>query len=160
MVPEFGVEPSSAAEAKQTAPIVQSAEEPNVVPKVPTVEPTISKDDKAEEPQAEETMKMPEILSPSTVVKLPKAQKASAATPKRRRMASVLDAVIETTKALSPAPSKKIAEATKAQTEAEAGQVEAEVGPSMPSDTKVVTSEVQADKQTSDTILTAGQDMA
>jgi hypothetical protein len=35
-------------------------------------------------------------------------------------MASVLDAVIETTKALSPAP-KKIAEATKVQAEAEAG---------------------------------------
>jgi hypothetical protein len=67
-----------------------------------------------------------------------------------------------------------MAEATKAQTEAEAGQAEveagqaeagtgqteAEVGPSMPSETKAVTSEVQADQQTSDTILTVGQDMA
>jgi hypothetical protein len=49
-LPEFGIESSSAAEATQTAPIVQSAEEPTVVPKVPIVEPTISKDDKAEEP--------------------------------------------------------------------------------------------------------------
>jgi hypothetical protein len=32
----------------------------------------------------------------------------------------VLDAVLETTKALSPAPTKKIVEATKAQAEAEA----------------------------------------
>jgi hypothetical protein len=47
-------------------------------------------------------------------------QKIPATTPKRRRMASVLDAVIETTKALSPAP-KKIVEAMKVQSEAEAG---------------------------------------
>jgi hypothetical protein len=137
------------------------------VPKVLTVEPTISKDDKAKEPQAEETMKMPEILSPLIEAKLSKAQKASAATPKRGRMASVLDVVLETTKALSPPSSKKIAEATKAQTEAEAGQAkvgtgqaEAEAGPSMPSETKAVTSEVQVDQQTLDTILITGQDMA
>jgi hypothetical protein len=167
VVPEFGVEPSSAAEAKQTAPIVQSDEEPTIVPKVPTVGPTISKDDKAEEPQAEETKKMPEILSPSTEAKLPKVQKTSVVTPKRRRMASVLDAVLETTKALSPSPSKKIAEVAKAQTEAKArqaeaeagqaeaktGQAEAETGPSMPSELKAVTFEVQADQQTSDTIM-------
>jgi hypothetical protein len=100
---------------------VQSAEEPTKVPKVPIVGPAISKDEKAEEPQTEETMKMPEILSPSTEAKLPKVQKASAATPKRRRMASVLDVVLETIKVLSPAPSKKIAKATKMQTEAETG---------------------------------------
>jgi hypothetical protein len=126
VVPDFGEGSSSDAEAKQTAPIVQSAEEPTVVPKVPKVEPTKAKDDKAEEPQIEEIMKIPEILSPPTEAKLPKVQKASAATPKRRRMANVLDAVLETTKALSPAPTKKIAEATKAQAEAKTGQTEAE----------------------------------
>jgi uncharacterized membrane protein YqiK len=47
-------------------------------------------------------------------------------TPKRRRIANVLDAVLETTKALSPAPTKKIPEAGKAQAEAETGQAEAE----------------------------------
>jgi hypothetical protein len=123
-------------------------------------------------------MKMPEILSPSTEAKLPKAQKASAATPKRRRMANVLDAVLETMKALSPAPSKKIAkaqteaitrqaevetwqaEATTGQAKAKTGQAEAKTGPLMPSEMKAVKSEVEADQQTSDTILTAGQDMA
>jgi hypothetical protein len=59
----------------------------------------------------EETVKMPEILSPPAEAKMPKVQKAPAATPKRRRMASVLDAALETTKALSPAPTKKITEA-------------------------------------------------
>jgi hypothetical protein len=56
---------------------------------------------------------MPEILSPPTKVELPTVQKAPAATPKRRRMASVLDVVMETTKALSPAPTKKAAKAIK-----------------------------------------------
>jgi hypothetical protein len=56
-------------------------------------------------------------------------------------MANMLDAVLETTKALSPGPTKKIAEAAKAQAEAETGQAEdeatktqakAEAGPSAP----------------------------
>jgi hypothetical protein len=41
-------------------------------------------------------------------------------------MANMLDAVLETTKALSPAPTKKIAEAAKVQAEAETGLAEAE----------------------------------
>jgi hypothetical protein len=57
VVSEFGEGTSSAAEAKQTAPIVQSAEEPTVVSKVPTVGPTKAKDDKAEEPQVEKSDK-------------------------------------------------------------------------------------------------------
>jgi hypothetical protein len=56
---------------------------------------------------------MPKILSPPTETKLSKVQKAYAATPKRRRMANVLDAVLETMKVLSPAASKKVAEITK-----------------------------------------------
>jgi hypothetical protein len=50
IVPKFGEGTSSAAEARQTAPIVQSAEEPTVGPKVPTVGPAEAKDDKAKEP--------------------------------------------------------------------------------------------------------------
>jgi hypothetical protein len=112
VVPKFGAGTSSAAEAKHAAPIVHSTEEPIVVPKMPTVGLAEARDDKAEEPQVEKVIKTPEILSPPTEADLPKMQKIPAATPKRRRMASVLDAVIETTMALSPAP-KKIIEATK-----------------------------------------------
>jgi hypothetical protein len=101
----------------------------------------------------EKIVKMPEILSPPAVAKLPKVQKAPAATPKRRRMASVLDAVLETSKALSPGPTKKNAEAAKVQDEAEAG-------PSAPIETKVVAPEDKADQQTSDTGMAARQDMA
>ena len=120
VVPEFGAGSTSAAEATQTAPITQSTEEPTVMPKTHIVEPVEDKVDKAEETKVEEIIKMPKILSLPTEAKLPKVQKASAATPKRRRMANVLDAVLETIKALSPAPTKKIAEATKAQADAEA----------------------------------------
>jgi hypothetical protein len=119
-VPEFGEGTSSAAEAKQAASIV--------APKVPTVGPAEARDDKAEEPQEEKVIKTPEILSPPEGADLPKMLKIPVATPKRRRMASVLDAIIETTKALSLA-SKKITEATKVQAEAEAG-------PSVPTETK------------------------
>jgi hypothetical protein len=119
VVPEFVEWASSTAEARQAASITQSVEEPTVMPKTPTVELVEAKVDKAKKPKVEEIMKMPKIMSPPTEAKLPKVQKASAATPKRRRMANVLDAVLETTKALSPAPTKKIAEAAKARAEAE-----------------------------------------
>ena len=61
---------------------------------------------------------LPKILSPAVEAELPKVTKAPATTPKRR-MASVLDTVIETTKALTPAPAKKVAEAATAEAEAE-----------------------------------------
>jgi hypothetical protein len=117
------------------------------VPNVPTVETTVHR---AEEPKIEEIMKMPEILSPPTEGKLPKVQKASAASPKRRRMANVLDAVLETTKALSLAPTRKVAEAAKAQAETETKQAvveatktqaETKAGPSAPAVTKPIAPE-------------------
>jgi hypothetical protein len=55
--------------------------------------------------------------------------KAPAITPKRRRMASVLDAVMESTRAITPAPAKEVAEATTACTETEAR-------PSVPTEAK------------------------
>jgi hypothetical protein len=77
-------------------------------------------------------------------------QKSPAATPKRRRMASVLDAVVETTKALTPASTKKTAEAAK-------NQVEAEAGPSAPTKTKAVVPEDKVGQQSSDTGKTTEQ---
>jgi hypothetical protein len=120
VVPEFGEGTSSAAEAKQAAPAAWSAEGSIVVPKVPIVGPAEAKDDVAREPELEKTVMMPKILSPPVEAELPKVTKAPATTPKRRRMASVLDAVIETTKTLTPAPTKKVVEAATAEAEAEA----------------------------------------
>jgi hypothetical protein len=101
---------SSTAEAEQVALASRSTEGSIEVPKVTTVGPTKAKDDAAKEPKLEKTVIMPEILSPQAGAELPKVPKAPAATPKMRRMASVLDAVMDTTKALTPAPTKKVVE--------------------------------------------------
>jgi hypothetical protein len=151
VVPEFGEGTSSTVEAKQAAPTVQSVEELIVVPKVPTVRLAEAKDDMAREPEVEKTMMMPKILSPPAAVELPKMIKAPATTPKRRRMASVLDAVKETTKALTHALTKEVAEAIKVQAEAEAG-------PLVPIKTKAAAPEDKAEQQTSDTGMAAGKD--
>jgi hypothetical protein len=55
------------------------------MPKVLTVRLVETKVDKAEGPEIKEIIKMPEILSPPTEVTVPKVQKRSVVTPKRRR---------------------------------------------------------------------------
>jgi hypothetical protein len=126
-VPDFGGETSSATKAERPAR-TQRIEEPAALPKA----------DKIEEPRPEET-KTSEILSPSVGVEAPKIQKDLAATPKRKRMASVLD-VLETIKTSSSTPGK-IAKASKAQVETETklseaeatmSRADAETGPSEP----------------------------
>jgi hypothetical protein len=155
-VPEFGGEASSAAEPRELVPPTQKAEEPAIIPKVPSAELAESKTDKdkAEESNIEET-KVLKILSPSSEVTPPKAQKSSATTPKRRRMANVLD-VLETIKTLNSTPSRKIVEASKAQTEAEtkpaeieaaAIQADTEAGPLESSETEPVVIEEKAREQ-------------
>jgi hypothetical protein len=123
-----------------------------------TVEPAKAEDNKAKEPQVEKVTKIPEILSPLGATGLLKVQKTSASTPKRRRMANVLDVVLETTKALSPAPAKKVTPTeAKSQTETESGQAEAEAtqvqaeteaGPSVPTMTEDAALEEKAIEQT------------
>jgi hypothetical protein len=80
---------------------------------------------KAEETNIGETKAL-KTLSPSSEVTVPKAQKSSAATPKRRRMANVLD-VLEIVKTLNSTPSRRIAEASKAQTKVETERAEIEI---------------------------------
>jgi hypothetical protein len=158
VIPEFGEWTSSAAKIKETIPPAQRTEEPAIMPKLPSVELVETKPnkDKAEGSKIEEITKMPEILSPSSEVPMPKAQKGSAATPKRRRMANVLDVVLETAKTLSSVPSRKIVEASKAQPEAETKQAEVEVatieaeteaGPSEPTETEPAIVEEKATEQ-------------
>jgi hypothetical protein len=126
VVPEFGGEASSAAESGNTAPPAQRTEEPTTIPKLPSVELAEMKTDmgKAEESNIRET-KVLGILSPSSEVIVLRAQKSSATTPKRRRMANVLD-VLESVKTLSSTPSRKVAEASKVPTEAETRPAEIE----------------------------------
>jgi hypothetical protein len=81
VVPEFGEGASSAAETRVIVPPVQRTEEPAIMPKLPSVELVESKadKDKAEGSKIKEITKMPEILSPSIEVTVPKAQKGSTA---------------------------------------------------------------------------------
>jgi hypothetical protein len=79
----------------------------------------------AEELEREETAGPPKILSPPSELELPKISKTPAITPKRRRMASVLDTVMESTRASTPTPAKETAEAAIA-------RIETGAGPSVP----------------------------
>jgi hypothetical protein len=154
-IPKFDEGASLATKGKGTIPPVQRTEELAPVPKLPSVElvKTKANKDKAEGSKVEE---MPEIFSLSIEVIASKTQKSSATTPKRRRMAGVLDVVLETAQSMSCTPSRKIAEASKAQPEAETEQaevevatihVEAEAGPSEPTETEPVVVKEKAGEQ-------------
>jgi hypothetical protein len=149
-VPKFGEGATSAAEAEQAALAVWSAEGSTVVPKVPIVGSAEGKDGVVKEPELEKTIMLPK--SPPVEAELSKVTKAPATTPKRRRMASVLDAVMETTKALTPAPTKKVAEAAMARAEAEAG-------PSVPTETKPATTEDKAEQESPNAGMAAERDV-
>jgi hypothetical protein len=147
VIPKFDEGASSATKTEETAPPAQRTEESATMPKVPSVKLVETIADKTKGSKIEEIPKVPGILSPSIEATVPKVQKSSAATPKRRRMANVLDVVLETTKILSPAPTRKIAESSKAQTrtvtkqakvEAAPIQAETEAGPSVPPETEPV----------------------
>jgi hypothetical protein len=146
VVPEFGGEASSATESRETAPPMQRAEEPAIMPKAPSVELVETKvdKDKAERSTTEEVIKMAETLSPSTEATALRAQKSSAITPRRRRMVNVLD-VLETTDSTRLTLKGKVAEADKTQPKADTKQMDVEAtttqaetkaGPSVPAKTK------------------------
>jgi hypothetical protein len=105
IVPKFRGETSS---AKGLAPPTQKIEEPAAMPKAPSAKQAEAKTgkDKAEEPKTEGT-KMLEVLSPSAEITVPKIQKGLVATPKRKRMASVLY-VLESVKASSSIPLRPV----------------------------------------------------
>jgi hypothetical protein len=93
----------------------------------------------AEEPKLKIAAEQPKVLSSLQEIELPKVQKIASVTPKRRRMASVLEAVMESTKALTPAPTEAPSvedENIKKSAEAGMTQVVAEAGPSAPAETR------------------------
>jgi hypothetical protein len=126
-VPKLGEGTSFTAEAEQLAPTIPGEDLPKLL-KVPVAGPaeTPKHDAETKEKAAKELEpELPKILSPLAEAELSKVAKAPARTPKRRRMSSVLDAVMETTRALTPAPTKKVAETVMA-------RAETKVGPSVP----------------------------
>ena len=160
-MPEFTGETSSATEAEKPA-------EPTLLPEVTeTAEiPTKTKleqskillpetKEKAEAPftekmeevkEATEDSKTSEVLSPVANIETVSNQKVPAVTPKRRRMANVLD-VLETIKS-SSTPPKKAAVTPETTVEASGSKApeqdtEAEAGPSEPSKAKTLESEAE-----------------
>jgi hypothetical protein len=103
-----------------------------------------AKEEAAKEPELGKAIALLEILSLAVEAELPKVAKALATTPKRRRMASVLDAVMETTRALTPAPAKKVAETVTARAETEAR-------PLVPTEAEPAATEQRAEQESSDT---------
>jgi hypothetical protein len=95
-----------------------------------------------EEPKLEKMTEQLKALSPPCATELPKPSNIPAATPRKRRMASVLDAVMESVKTSTPASAKALRTETKvlgkndaasmAQTitETRPAEVPAEAGPS------------------------------
>jgi hypothetical protein len=157
VVPEFGVEASSAAESRETALSMQRAEEPAIMSKAPSVELVETKvdKDKAERSTTEEVTKMAGTLSPSIEATALRAQKSSTITPRRRRMVNVLD-VLETTDSTSLTPKGKVVEADKTHpkadtkkidVEATTTQAETKVGPSVPAETKLAEFEKKATEE-------------
>jgi hypothetical protein len=78
---------------------------------VPIVELVEAEDETTKKSELEKATYQPGILSQPAEAELPKVAKAPTTTPKRRRMASVLDVVAKTTRVLTPAPMKKVVEA-------------------------------------------------
>jgi hypothetical protein len=124
-VPKLAEGTSSAAEPEYPAPVGakgESAEVPKVMgqEKAKSTEapkhPAEAKEKTVEEPELEESAGLPKILSSPLEPELPKVSKIPAITPKRRRMASVLDAAMESTRVSTPASTeeKNIKEATEA----------------------------------------------
>jgi hypothetical protein len=68
-------------------------------------------------------------------------------------MASMLDAVVETTRALTPTPVKKVVEATTT-------HIKTEVGPSVPAETKLATTEQRAEEESLDTSIALEKSVA
>jgi hypothetical protein len=74
--------------------------------------------DSTEEPKSEKAAEQLKVLSPATTTELLKPSSVSATTPRKRRMASVLDVVLESVKTSAPAsaeaPSEQIKDAGEA----------------------------------------------
>jgi hypothetical protein len=153
---------SSASRSKKVKVLTRRPKriETVVVPKLiegaaPVTEPSRSMPVEArkivtKEPELEKTAEQLKALSPPCAAELPKPSNIPTTTPRKRRMASVLDAVMESVKTSTPAsaealtteakvPGKNDA-ATMAQTTAETGPAEVPAEP-RPSETAAVTLE-------------------
>jgi hypothetical protein len=123
----------------ETTEVPKLAEGPSSALELSYPAPAKAKTESVEEPKLKIAAEQVKALSPLQETEQSKVQKVVSVTPKRRRMVSVLDAVMESTKALTPtsaeAPSMEVNN-TKKSTEVDRTQVEAEVGPSVPAEAR------------------------
>jgi hypothetical protein len=85
------------------------------------------------DPESEKTVEQPKVLSPPAVIGLSKLSTTTTVTPRKRRMASVLDAILESMKAPIPASteaSSEQSEDAREVTTASPATALAEAGPS------------------------------
>jgi hypothetical protein len=148
IVPKVTEGPSSApgsdypalAEAKGESAEVQKSKVIAEQQKSKTTEvsrrPVEAREKTTEEPELRKSTERPIALSPSQESELPKVSKVPAITPKRRRMASVLDIIMESSKVQTPAsaPDRK-GEIPKKSSEAGMTLDTAKAGPSAPVET-------------------------
>jgi hypothetical protein len=122
----------------ETTDVPNLIEHVEVVPSAPessTAMPIEASTDPAEEPKLEKATDQLKVLSPPSTIGLPKPSSVPAATPRKRRMASMLDTVLESVKTSAHASTealsaqikdaRKSAVASVANTPAEAGPLEA-----------------------------------
>jgi hypothetical protein len=144
-VPKLAEGPSSAVEPEYPAlaeakgesvevpkPMVIAEQEKTETTEVPKL-PAETKEKTAEKLELRRSTEQPKTLSPSQEPELPKVSKIPAITPKRRRMGSVLDAVMGSSKIQTPAsaPDRK-GEILKKPSEGGLSLDTAEAGPSAP----------------------------
>jgi hypothetical protein len=152
-MPKFDEGASSTIEAEQAAPAIRSAEESTTVPKVSATELAEVPIQTAEaEEETAEKLDRDEKTGPLEA-ELPKVAKTPAITLKRRRMACVLDTVMETTTTLTPAPAKKIAEGA-------ISHAETEAGPSVPTEMEPTATEDRAEQESPDIGMAMEKDVA
>jgi hypothetical protein len=98
--------------------LIKSAEAIPLATETAPAMPIEASADPVKEPESEKAAEQPKVLSPASVIGLPKPSSTTTATPRKRRMASVLDVVLESVKALVPASTKATGEKSEAATEA------------------------------------------
>jgi hypothetical protein len=149
-VPKLAEGPSSAVEPENPAPAEAKGESAEVPKAMVIAEQEKAETDEVpkhlaeakektiEEPEWKKHAGQPRILSPPQEPELPKVSKIPAITPKRRRMANVLDTVMELTMVLTPGSTEvpNMGEKnTKKTVEAVITRIEAEAGPLVPVET-------------------------
>jgi hypothetical protein len=119
----------------ETAEVLRPIEGSSSVSEPSRSAPVEARTEPAEGPELKKAIEQPKALSPLRETELQKASKIPAATPRRRRMASVLDAVMESVKVPTPASAPDTeSEALKKSGEAGMAQATSEARPSTPAE--------------------------